>query len=275
MLPKGSGLIALARAHVLFPRRFTRRQTRYGFTMAGNTCDLIQRYIYVFGVWEPSISRWVAEFLKPGDVVIDVGANVGYVTLLAASRVGKGGRVYAFEPVPSIVKELRRNIELNDYSNIEVIPKIATDKPGKAVVFRSSDENTGMSSTVTHPGWTPEATVETVRVADAIDSAIWPAVRLVKIDTEGDELKVLGGIGEVLEAMPKGGAVLVEITPHLLALRGDSGSEVVDLLKDHGFRGYIIPNSYDPRSYVAPATPELRPFVGPVSEAVDMVFIKG
>ena len=81
--------------------------------MHGHTADLIQRYVYYFGVWEPTISQWFKGYVRPGDIVVDVGANIGWYTLLAAQRVGPEGQVVAIEASPTIAEHLRANLALN------------------------------------------------------------------------------------------------------------------------------------------------------------------
>jgi hypothetical protein len=83
------------------PRTFVARM-RNGHVFLGNTRDVIQRNVYTFGVWEPEITHWLEGFLRPGDLVVDVGANTGYFSLEASKLVGPEGLVVAVEPVPSI-----------------------------------------------------------------------------------------------------------------------------------------------------------------------------
>ena len=86
--------------------------TRFGGVMQGNTQDLIQRYLYWFGVWEPQLTCWIKSRLPPRRVFVDVGANIGYYSLLAASLVGDDGQVVAIEASPSIYRLLCNNLEL-------------------------------------------------------------------------------------------------------------------------------------------------------------------
>ncbi|MGW8556570.1 hypothetical protein [Streptomyces tubercidicus] len=75
-------------------RRLPRQRvvrTRFGVATAVDTQDLIQRYVYMFGVWEPHMPHWLQRRLRPGDTYIDVGANIGYFSLLAAHLVGDRG----------------------------------------------------------------------------------------------------------------------------------------------------------------------------------------
>jgi hypothetical protein len=92
--------------------RFVAR-TIHGARLHGDHRVIMPRCIYWFGVWEPLLSRWVEERLAPGDVFVDVGANMGYYSLLAARRVGPAGGVVAIEPSPPIFAKLTANLALN------------------------------------------------------------------------------------------------------------------------------------------------------------------
>jgi FkbM family methyltransferase len=259
------------------PRQFSAAHTRFGFSMSGDTEDFIQHYVYVFGVWEPMISDWIAGHVRPGDIVVDVGANVGYHTLLAASLVGPAGSVVSFEPEPSIVDHLRRNVAANGFSNVTIVPKAVGGEPGATTIFRSSSANSGESSTIDRWNGAGAAgiEVERVRIGDEIAESRWSRIRLVKIDAEGDELAVLTGAAPVLEAMPGGSAVVIEISPVYLAERGISGEQVVACLAALGFTGYAIENDYDPRKHMLVRPPLLEPLDELRIEGNDAVFIKG
>jgi len=107
--------------------RFVTR-TIYGFRCAGTTQDLIQRYIYLFGVWEANLSSWIRSALKPGDVFVDVGANIGFFSLLASQIVGSEGRVVSIEPSPTIFAQLTANVALNRVGNIRLVNCAASDQ---------------------------------------------------------------------------------------------------------------------------------------------------
>jgi precorrin-6B methylase 2 len=89
--------------------------------MKGDAKDIIQQYIYYFGVWEPRITGWVSRHLAPGDTFIDVGANIGYYSLLASPLVGKTGTVVAIEASPRTFDDLLFNLELNNVSNVRPV----------------------------------------------------------------------------------------------------------------------------------------------------------
>jgi len=94
-------------------------KTKFGGRIAGNNLDIIQRYIYYFGVWEQNLSCFLNERLKEGDAFIDIGANIGYFTLQAAKLVGPSGKVIAIEVSPTIFKKLIANLQRNRVTNVE------------------------------------------------------------------------------------------------------------------------------------------------------------
>jgi FkbM family methyltransferase len=270
--PRASSQLLMNRALKRRPRSFVSR-SELGFVLAGNTSDLIQRYVYLFGVWEPDTTAWVAKHLRPGDVVIDIGANIGYFSLLAASRVGASGTVIAFEPVPSIGDLFEANVARNGFQ-VDLRRVAVSDEPGTIEMFKSSDTNIGRSSTQRANGSHSEGMVEMVRVADVVDEALWSSVRLVKIDIEGDEFRALKGLDELLTAMPDGSAVLVEVTPDDLRTRGFSAAEVMDFMWSRGFRAFSIPNSYVAADYARhrPALPQ--PLTEVPTLKTDVIFVK-
>lgn len=257
------------------PIDFGRADTRFGFSLGGSTADLLQRSVYVFGMWEPNISRWVRTHLRPGDVVVDVGANVGYFSLLSATCTGPSGRVIAFEPVPSIVKMLHGNLQLNGFENVTVEHAIAADEPGVGEIFRGAEGNLGMSTTAGHAGMRSEGEVPQVRGADAIDQELWPSVRLVKVDTEGDDLRALRGLEPLLRAMPAGSAALVEITPDELRTRSDTPDQLVALMRLAGFdRMLTVANSYAVEDYADDHPQSPVPIEQAPTTKADVIFLK-
>jgi FkbM family methyltransferase len=256
-----------------YPRRFTTR-TRHGFVVRGDTRDLVQRFIRVFGVWEPSVSAVALDVLQPGDVAVDVGANIGYYSLLFAGQVGPHGRVVAVEPVPSIVARLRENLRLNRVTTVDVAEAAAAEAPGSVEVFRAPGDNLGRSATVAGQGFVSEGTVRKVPAAELVPVELWPRVRLVKVDTEGDELGVLRGLEPLLEAMPAGAVVLAELSPDGMQERGGDAHPLLELMAGLGFRAEVLPNSYEVDDYIAPRPQALRPLTGAPEHLVDVLFRK-
>ena len=110
-----------------------------------NVClpDMIQSYLYFFGKWEPVITRYVLDRLGTGDVFIDVGANIGYYTLIASRRVGPNGRVFAIEAASSIFEKLQQNLAQNAVHNVTAFNVAVSDKPGQVPVWLNRGSNLG------------------------------------------------------------------------------------------------------------------------------------
>jgi hypothetical protein len=100
----------------------TTARTRTGTVFPVATSDVIQRYLWLFGTWEPHLTAWMRSRITPGDLVIDVGAHTGYFTLLASQLVGPTGSVVAIEPSPAFHQILTANIQTNGCANVRTIP---------------------------------------------------------------------------------------------------------------------------------------------------------
>lgn len=257
----------------LYPRRFTRTINPEGIVFVGNTRDVIQRSIMLHSIWEPDITQWMRSFVGPGDVVADIGANVGYYSLLLSRLVGPQGRVVAAEPVPSIQAELRERLAANSVGNVEVLDVALGPRSGRTEVFRASADNIGNSSTIAETGHTSEGQV-CVRSADEVLLELAPALKFVKIDTEGDEYRVLSGMRQTLAFMPPGSAVLVEITPEKLANRGHAPAAIWQVFDEATWRALRIRNDYDFAGYTRRVVPLLVEIDRPPDDRCDLVFVK-
>jgi len=169
------------------------------FRMCVNPVDENGRRIYING-YQPKerLTRHFVRLLRPGDCMLDVGANVGYYTMVAAKLVGPTGHVHAFEASPRIYPLLKKNAELNPDANIQVHCQAVTEKCGDVEFSTATAEQTGYSS-IRDLGdkTTHVATVPTVSLDSLLDE--FPKTRLVKIDVEGAELMVLSGMRRLIE----------------------------------------------------------------------------
>src|SRR5262249_59237800 len=89
--------------------------------MAGNTRDFLQQYLYYFGVWEPDITALIKRRLRLGNCFVDIGANIGYFTLLAARQVGTTGRVVSIEASPAVYSPLTANVRRNRLTQVRAL----------------------------------------------------------------------------------------------------------------------------------------------------------
>src|SRR3954466_14688534 len=128
-----------------------RARTRYGAKLEVDASDIFGTYIAYFGIWEPNLTSWLEGRLRPGDVFVDVGANVGYFPLLASRLVGTEGRVVAVEPFPRTNAVLRRNVAASGVENVRVEDVAVWDSSAELELFGASDRIVG--GTTLDPAW--------------------------------------------------------------------------------------------------------------------------
>ena len=138
------------------------------------------------GTYEPEQTRLFQEHVRPGDTVLDIGAHVGYYSLLSSVLAGESGAVWAFEPNPQNCSFLRRHVEINGCGNVRVTEAAVSDAAGRARFDFGRGSGTG------HLAGDGAVEVETVRLDDFVRGrGISPTA--VKIDVEGAEVRVLDG----------------------------------------------------------------------------------
>lgn len=160
------------------------------FHVRGRTDDLW----HVLPSREAAISREVGR-LRPGDVFVDAGANIGFYTVLAGHLVQRAGQVIAIEMIPATSAILRAHVELNDLSSVRVVEAALSDVAGQELVASLPLEQHGQAS-ITRTGGR-EVRVRTTTLASVLEGV--DAVRLMKLDLEGAELLALRGAGVALE----------------------------------------------------------------------------
>ncbi|MFF2065840.1 FkbM family methyltransferase [Streptomyces sp. NPDC058200] len=241
-----------------------------------DTVDLIQRFIYMFGVWEPHLSHWIRARLQPGDVFVDVGANIGYFSVLASRLVGSTGRVVSIEASPDFHQRLLDDALLNKCENIRALNIAVSDKRETLRFVLASSQNRGANSIVPYDGPVESSFESDARPLSEILRAEEVArARIVKIDVEGAEGSVVRGLLPALDSMPADVEIAVEVTPRRMAELGESVTELVDSFKSRGFHIYRLANDYDASTY--PATLRRAPLApvrwhGPILEESDLVF---
>ena len=197
------------------------------------------------GRYEPATTLLFQETLQSGMVVIDIGAHVGYYTLLAAKLVGPTGKVYAFEPAPENYATLLKNIKLNNYGNIAAARMALSDRRGDSVIYLSGLD-TGRHSLYQHG--LPEqgnTLVETTTLDHFMESQDWPQIDLIKIDVEGAEVAVLDGMCQFLLRSPQL-KLVIELNPALLQSAGVTPNGFLDKVRSLGFKMCAIDDSNGP-----------------------------
>jgi FkbM family methyltransferase len=186
--------------------------------------------------YEAAFEESVLAEIRPGDCVWDVGANVGLYTVRFASRIGQTGSVLAFEPSAPNRTRLENSIE--SLRNVVVVPLALGDRDG-TMEFAQGEDTLGATSHLINRarGGAKECVEVRVARADSLVAAtMTPVPNVVKIDTEGSELDVLRGFGEVIRS-PQLRALFIEVHFGLLTARGlaDGPRRIESLLCESGF----------------------------------------
>lgn len=210
-----------------------------GFKIHSDIPDPVTNRLLIQGRYEPGTTMLFQQVLQRGMVFVDVGAHIGYYTLLASALVGPEGRVFAFEPEEHNYKLLSRNIELNSFQNAIPIKQAALNRSGTARLMLA-ERSTGHSVFI-------EDTDKIGTVIDIMATTLddffskqgWSPVDLIKIDTEGAELQVLEGMSILLERNPQTKLVL-ELSPGNLTRVGVGLFELPNWLRAAGFSLQVI-----------------------------------
>jgi FkbM family methyltransferase len=207
-----------------------------GFRMRLDLEDPEQRKVYFFGHYhERYEAALVARLLDPGEVFWDVGANVGYFSLVAAAAVGPAGEVLAFEPGAASLARLRENAALNPEHPIRIYPWAVAEADGEAVLYRAAGiADSSASLFAAAAGAAGGETCVTVALDNLLKKEGPRPPDFLKLDVEGAELAALrGAAGLLADSRP---LLLVEMEEKNLRAAGASKSAIQDFLKDYGYR---------------------------------------
>ena len=155
---------------------------------------------YLLGTNEPHLQKAIRHYVVAGDTVYDIGANIGYVSLSLAERVGPHGSVIAFEPIPQNIAAFRNNVEINGITNVQLLECAASDNTDHALIRVA--ENPSTASLVWHRNNSSatELSVRIVSLDDLVENGELAHPKFVKIDVEGAEASVLRGMRRTLAA---------------------------------------------------------------------------
>lgn len=218
-------------------------------SLHGTWLRLHPRFIGVNFELDSCVMQLFETHLRPGSIVLDIGANVGFYALWMAKRVGRSGRVFAFEPSPPNLKILRYHLAKNGLRNLQVLPCAVTEDHGGHVPFFLLNEGDSPSNSLTFGrNKVPNLSLNLAQTKREIlvdrisvdgfckDSQIRPA--LIKIDVEGAELLVLRGASATLvSARP---ALILGVHPWWLP-EGQSTDDILAFLRKHD---YVTRNSH-------------------------------
>lgn len=208
--------------------------TKEGFRMFLNKNDIaVSGELALKKTWEETETELIKRELKKGDVFLDIGANIGYYTLLASKIVGDKGRVFSVEPDPENFALLKKNVEVNNCKNVTLIEAAASDISGKIKLFLS-DLNMGDHQTYDSGTGRNAIEIEAIRIDEYFNKISCPKIDLVKMDIEGAEGDALRGMSGLFE---KGiiKKIISEFFPRVLRDNNFDPDEYLKMLQARGF----------------------------------------
>ncbi len=199
----------------------------------------------IYGNHETNEKEIYKKYIKKGDVVLDVGANIGYDTLILAKLVGKNGRVFAFEPGPINFQLLEKNIKINEYNNVTLVNK-AVSKDNKSIKLYLNETNgTGHKiDDISNLGVKlnrKSIDIESIKLDDFLKNKKIKKIDFVKIDVEGSESEVIKGMNNIFKNN-KSLKMILEFTPGALKNYGKDPKKYLKEFISKGFKLYEIPD---------------------------------
>ena len=197
----------------------------------------------IYGIHSKIDFEIFQKYVKKGDNVLDVGANIGYFTLMLAKLVGPTGKVFAFEPDPRNISLLKKNIETNGYQNVVVVPKAVSNVNEKCTLFTS--QSTFGQNRIYEPKKTKNQEYvpiesETIFLDNFfMNNEKIENISFVKIDVEGAEKYVLEGMKNIL-SLNKNIKIFSEIDLDFLNDAGSSYTEMIEFLEKRGFTVFLV-----------------------------------
>ncbi len=166
-----------------------------------DSSSLVEYKILFFNHCEPALTNLIKKIVKPGDLVLDIGANIGAITLVMSFAAGPDGRVIAVEPHPAIVERLRANVELNRVQNVSIMPVAISDSAGRTILYTPEENQTnkGRSSLKPSQGIKKEVMVEKITGKMMQEEIGNQRCKFIKIDVEGHDLIVLKELASIIE----------------------------------------------------------------------------
>lgn len=209
----------------------------------------------LYGRYAPEIVALLTRFVRPGDSVLDIGAQLGFITAHLARLTGPAGAVHSFEPDPTALARLRETLRENRLEWVKVFPVAAADKEGSLTLYLSPTLGWSTAVAGSHLQGLEPREVKAIPIDElAARGEIRRPVKLVKIDVEGFEVAVLDGMRSLIsEDRPR---LIVEVNPPLLRPLGQTPRDLLSRIEEHGYRIFVV---REPRGVLSGGRFELEP----------------
>lgn len=209
----------------------------HGYKMKLDLSDWCQRMTYFLGrYYELEVQQLLSVLLSKDDRFIDIGANIGMISLYAARLVGKHGQVECFEPNPDCVKIIRENISLNELNNIAIYPVGLSDEKGE-MILNLETTHTGSATLAKIKNPERSYRVEVIIGDDALLTNK-NIIKLIKMDVEGFEFHVLKGLKRILDTFHP--YLITEFIESHFQRANTTGEEIKNFLTELGYTPYAI-----------------------------------
>lgn len=202
--------------------------------------EFLQAHLYLFGSYELPTVRFIRKLLSKGGTAVDVGAQIGYLTLVMAMSGEKSATVYSFEPEPENIRRFNRNIHLNTISNVTLIQKAVSNTNSPIKLYLSADHNAGTHSTIASD---PNVSSQYIEIpAVTLDTVVSEhnitELSLVKIDVEGAELEVIQGAQNTIQELQP--TFIIELSEVMQQSRGFSSPKFKQMMKEFNYSPFEI-----------------------------------
>lgn len=220
----------------IIPERIVLKEIQ-GNKMYLNLNDkIISTKLFINGIWEETETNLIKNILQRDMIVVDIGAHIGYYTLIAARLVGKNGKVYAFEPNPDNFTLLKKNVKENNYKNVCLINKAISNKEGFLKLF-INPESSGSGSIYEKDNNKNCINIKATTLDNSLKNI--KKIDIIKIDIEGAEILALEGMNNIIERN-KDIKLIIEFNKEGIRKLGHEPIDFINKLKKFNFKIKVI-----------------------------------
>lgn len=199
------------------------------------------------GIYELPVQNALSKNLKAGEVFYDIGANVGFFSIIGANLVGSTGTVYAFEPDPSNVAKIRHNSQLNSFHNITILEKAAFHSSGEGqLLITEFPGSRTLTTTAKSSGKkyekSPQVSVDLIAIDDLVESNDILPPTVMKIDIEGAELDALKGLRQTIKKFKP--TIIYEVDDSLQNGYSQKKGKIDQFVQNLGYEIEVLEKSY-------------------------------